>query len=95
MRQLNRDALAVIIALQAFKTFAIADAAINPEQVPCGWSHRCQDYYNALPAGLIEAAGLHKNTNDFILALDYAVTDEMRGTAHDLLGMFVLSQSDR
>ena len=95
MRQLNREALAIIVALQAFKTFTVCDAEINPEQVPCGWSHRCQAYFNALPAPIVEAAGLHKNTHDFILALDYVVTDEMRGTEFGLLGKFVLSEWDR
>jgi hypothetical protein len=96
MRHLNRGALAIIVALQAFKTFTICGAEVNPEQgVPCGWSHRCQAYYNALPTALMEAAGLHKNTNDFILALDYVVTDDMCGTDFDLLGKFVLSEWDR
>jgi hypothetical protein len=92
VRYLNKEALNIILGVQALRTFAIYDTEINA--VEGGWYKRCEKYYNSVPDHMMAKAGLHKNVNDYRLALDYQVTEQMKSTDYEALNQFILSQWD-
>ncbi len=86
-RKLNKAAMKIILAVQAFKKFALLDDITNPE---ANWFDRVESYYNSLPAKLMAESGLHKNQADFRALLDFTVTDEMLSTNFADLGKFFI-----
>jgi hypothetical protein len=88
MRHLNKAALDIICAVQAFRTFAIYDGNVNLDNQD--WFRACNQYYDDIPDALMREAGLVKNRYDFDLVLDFTVTAEIRRTAFFLLDRHVL-----
>jgi hypothetical protein len=90
MRRLNRAALNIITSTQALRTFVINDTTVNPNDNVGGWLLRCRAYYATIPDEVMNQSGLVKNDYDFRIVLDYTVTEEMMGTPHADLGIFLL-----
>lgn len=97
MRRLNYDALNIILAVQRFRGFVIADNAIREaagQETP-SWFRSAEAYYSEIPDCVMNVAGLHKNRSDFEKVLNFQVTDEMLKTNHKRLSQFEFPADDR
>lgn len=73
MRKLNKAALHIVSAVQALRSFAIRDASVTGKNKD--WMQACRDYYDRIPDQLMREAGMVKNEYDFMLALDFQVSE--------------------
>jgi len=88
MRQLSKEGLDIICAVQALRMFAIADAEIT--QPKAAWWDVCRKYYFEIARDLMASAGLRRNEHDFELVLNFIVSGEIRNTEYAALSKFRL-----
>ena len=86
-RSLNESLLSVIIAVQAFQKLRQAENQLRITNKELNYD-MTKEYYNNLPAFILQAAGLKTTTNDFEKVLNFDLTEKILNTDYAQLEMF-------
>lgn len=83
---LNKNKLNIILSVQRYKKFIIANARMLNEKID--WYEMVKKYYFSIPSELLEKEGLKQNINDLERILIYKITDEILNCLEDELSKF-------